>query len=146
VPRAAVPVTRLQAAPPDGGGVDDDDDVVVTVTVAFPLTVPLVATMFVVPAATAVIKPAVVTFAMVAEELVHDTVFPVTTLPLASFNTAVARVVSPTTTDVRLSETETLATEAVLELEVEVDVGTVFHVELLVPPHLARYSAAPVSG
>jgi hypothetical protein len=77
VARAAVPVTRLHD-PPLGGRV-----VVVlvevTVSVAVPLTLPLVATMFVVPAATAVIKPAAVTVAMDGEELVHDTVCPVNT-------------------------------------------------------------------
>jgi hypothetical protein len=129
----AVPVTRLHAAPPVGGGAVV---VAVTVSAALPLTLPLVATMFVVPAATAVIKPAALTVATEGDELVHDTVCPVNTLPLASFNTVVARVVSPTTIDVRLSETEALATGAGLGLEL--DVGTMFQVELFVPPQGAR--------
>src|SRR5689334_7030520 len=61
--------TRLHDPPLDGS------DVVVlvevTVSVALPLTLPLVPTMFVVPAATAVIKPAAVTVAMEGEALVH---------------------------------------------------------------------------
>jgi hypothetical protein len=108
VARGDVPVTTLHDPPLDGSVVVVL--VEVTVSVALPLTAPLVATMFVVPAATAVIKPAAVTVAIDGEALVHDTLCPVNTLPVASFNTALARVVSPTAIEVRVSETEALAT------------------------------------
>jgi hypothetical protein len=62
----------------------------VTVIVAEPVIPSLVATMFAVPAATAVTRPLVLTVAMVVFELLHVMVRPVKVFPLASRSVATA--------------------------------------------------------
>jgi hypothetical protein len=62
----------------------------VTVSVAEPVLLSLVATMFAVPAAFAVTRPLVLTVAMVVFELLHVMVRPVKVFPLASRSVATA--------------------------------------------------------
>jgi hypothetical protein len=87
---AAVPVTAEHDPPVTGGGVDGVV-LLVTVRAAIPVMLPTVAVMFVVPTVSAVTRPAAaVTEATDDEELVHDTVCPVSVLPFASLTVAVA--------------------------------------------------------
>jgi len=105
--------------PPGGGAlVAPDTDVVVTVRVAEPVFPPLVATMFVVPAANAVMTPAAVTEATDALEPDQVTVLPVRAVPFASLGVAVAWPVLPTVREVALSETVTEATVVDVGLEI----------------------------
>ena len=62
----------------------------VTVSSADPLWPSLVAVMVLVPAPTVVIAPVALTVATVVVDDCHVTVRPTSTLPLASFSTAVA--------------------------------------------------------
>src|SRR5438067_10585545 len=75
------------------------EDCAVTVTLAEPLTPPLVAVMLVLPAATAVTNPELDTVAIKVLPLAHVTVRPVRTLLLASRSVAVACVVDPVEID-----------------------------------------------
>jgi hypothetical protein len=84
--------------------------VAVTVTVAVPLTLPLVATMFVVPAAKAVTTPLAETEPTAGDDDDHVTDRPDSTFPDASRRVAVACVVCPTTSDDDESATVTLLT------------------------------------
>jgi len=81
----------------------------VIVTVVLPVFPSLVATIFAVPGATPVTTPVVELIVAIPTALdIHDTVRPVSTLPLASLVTALACVVAPTEIvgDARLTVTE----------------------------------------
>jgi hypothetical protein len=92
--------------------VTDATGATVTVTIACPVTPSLVATIFAVPAPTAVTSPELLTLATAVFELVHVIVRPVNTLPLASVSSGVASVVCPTTRLLEPNETVTVATGA----------------------------------
>jgi hypothetical protein len=82
-----------------------------TATVACPVTPSLVATMFELPILTAVTTPLPFTVATAVFELLQLIARPVSTLPLASFSTAVACVVCPTPR-LPVNDTVTDATDA----------------------------------
>src|SRR5437867_1596970 len=75
-------------------GPEPDD--AVTVTVADPLTRPLVAVMVDDPAATPVTRPLLLTVAIDVDPLAHVTVRPVNVFPAESFSVADSRTVFPT--------------------------------------------------
>jgi hypothetical protein len=92
--------------------VTDATGTAVTVRLDWPVIPSLVATMLALPTLTAVTSPELLTVATAVFELVHVIVRPVSTFPLASFNTAVACVVCPTTRLLEPNETVTVATGA----------------------------------
>ena len=94
----------------------------VTVTVAAPVLLSLVAMMFAVPAVTAVTTPVCETVATAELSELHATERPVRVLPLASFNVAVAWEVPIAVMLAGDSETLTVATGAALTVMLDVPV------------------------
>jgi hypothetical protein len=84
----------------------------VTVSGSEPLCPSLVAVTVTVPAASAVTTPVGETVATVVLEEVQPTVRPVRTFPDASLSVTLICIVAPTTSDVELTESETVATAA----------------------------------
>ena len=115
---------------------------------ALPFTPSLVAVMFDVPAASAVIRPAAVTVATAGEELAQETDFPVITFPLESFGVAVACAVSPTEIDEVFKLTNTLATAAGVGVVgvVGVDDTPVVHCSSALPRQVSMYNPLPSWG
>jgi len=109
----------------------------VTVTVALPVLPSLVATIGVLPAATAVTSPLELTVATVVAPLLHATERPVSTLPEASVAVEVAWVVVPAATVADARDTVTVATGTAAAITVTV-------AEPVTPPMVARICA--VSG
>ncbi len=105
-----------------GASVIDAAGTGVTVTDAVPATLSLVAVIVAVPAATAVTTPVVDTVATADAFDDHATTRPVSTLPLASFVTAVNVAVPPALTLVVGGETVTLATGTAVTVTVTVAV------------------------
>ncbi len=105
-----------------GANVIDATGAGVTVIDAVPEALPLVAVIVAVPAETALTTPVVETVAIVGVSELQTTVRPVSTLPLASFVTAVNVAVPPTTTLFVGGETVTLATGTAVTVTVAVAV------------------------
>src|SRR5690349_21467589 len=101
---------------PDGGG---GGGRAVTVRLAVPLTLPLVAVIVDVPASNPVTTPLSEIPAIVGALELHVTA-PVTTLPLASFSTALNACVAPTAIDALAGLTVTLATGATVTVRLAV--------------------------
>jgi hypothetical protein len=103
---AGVTVTEATGAGGGGGGA-------VTVSLVVPLTVSLVAVMVVVPAATLVASPLALMVATLGVLELHVTTRPVSTVPLASFKTALnCTPADPTTAVGAAGVTVTEATDA----------------------------------
>ncbi len=105
-----------------GASVIDAAGTGVTVTDAVPAMPSLVAVIVAVPAATAVTTPVVDTVATAGVPELQTIVRPVSTLPLASFVTAVSVAVPPALTLVVGGETVTLATGTAVTVTVTVAV------------------------
>ena len=84
----------------------------VTVTVAVPLLLSLVAVIVAVPCFFPVTSPPCVTVAVIPELVVHVIVRPVSTFPFASFNVAVSVTVASSAKLADDGETVTVATGA----------------------------------
>jgi len=111
----------VHAAPGSG------DDAVATVKTALAVFPSLVPTTLVVPEVSAVIRPAAVTDATFADELLQDTVRPVKIFPAESLSVAVAWDVAPTAADAGLNATVIVDTDAGADEGAWLVVATAFH-------------------